>query len=65
MQTVVHRFSEVQLVVSVQSPAESVGQLPSSHVQTEQKLLLQLFPSSQSPAESVGQVPSSHEHTEQ
>jgi hypothetical protein len=63
----------VQLVPSSQSPEESVGQVPSSHVQGEQAAPLppssfdsseelQLVPSLQSPAESVGQVPSSQVH---
>src|SRR5580700_5461393 len=47
-----------------------MGQVPSSHVQTEQDpasplLWPQLVPSSQSPMEFVAQVPSSHVQTEQ
>jgi hypothetical protein len=62
---------ELQLVPSPQSPAVSVGHVPSSHVHGVQAAPpdpleeLQLVPSAQSPAVSVGQVPSAHVHGEQ
>jgi hypothetical protein len=52
----------LQLVLSSQSPAESVGHVPSSHRHTEQNV--QLLPLSQSPIESIAQLPSVHVQTE-